>query len=123
MGVMKLKYNFPVFNENDYIYGGMVGIITNIQISNNCENIILSYKYKNNNNDTIWMGDFKVNGDDIDTLTDEVMVLIDKDYNNLTERIKLTLKYYGMFMILTSRKFKISLSDIVIIDTNLFEYK
>jgi hypothetical protein len=120
---MKLKYNFPVFNENDYIYGGMVGIITNIQISNNCENIILSYKYKNNNNDTIWMGDFNVNGDDIDTLTDEVMVLVDKDYNNLTERIKLTLKYYGMFMILTSRKFKISLSDIVIIDTDLFEYK
>jgi hypothetical protein len=123
MGVMKLKYNFPVFNENDYIYGGMVGIITNIQISNNCENIILSYKYKNNNNDTIWMGDFKVNGDDIDTLTDEVMVLVDKDYNNLTERIKLTLKYYGMFMILTSRKFKILLSDIIIIDTDLFEYK
>jgi hypothetical protein len=120
---MKIITKSSVYTNERNIYGKMVGIITNIQIKSDFNELIISYKYKNDRGDTFIEGNYTLNGEDIDTISDEVKGIIDIEYYNLPDRVRLNLKYYGMFIILTSKKFDIKPTDIEIIDTDLFEYK
>jgi len=120
---MKIITKSSVYTNERNIYGKMVGIITNIQIKSDFNELIISYKYKNDRGDTFIEGNYTLNGEDIDTISDEVKGIIDIEYYNLPDRVRLNLEYYGMFIILTSRKFDIKATDIEIIDTDLFEYK
>ena len=120
---MKIKTKSSVYSNERNIYGKMVGIITNIEIKNNFNDLVISYKYKNDRGDTFVEGIYTLNGEEIDTISDEVKGIIDIEYYNLPDRVRLNLKYYGMFIILTSRKFNIIPTDIEIIDTDLFEYR
>jgi hypothetical protein len=120
---MKIRSKVNIETKNRHFKSKLIGVITNIQIKNNFEQLIISYNYNNESGDTIMMGDYVLNSDDIDTISDEVKTIIDMDYYHYPDRIRLSLKYYGMFIILTSRKFEIKGSDIEIIDTDIFEYK
>ena len=100
----------------------MIGVITNIQINGDFNQLIIGYRYKNESGDTIIEGNYTLIGDDIDTISDEVRTIIDMNYYSLPDRIRLTLKYYGMFIILTSKRFDIPPSEFDIIDTKDFNY-
>jgi len=120
---MKIRSKVNIDTKNIHFKSKLIGVITNIEINNNFEHLIISYKYKNESGDTLMMGQYNLKGEDIDTISDEVKGIIDIEYYNLPDRVRLNLKYYGMFIILTSRKFDIKPKDIEIIDTDVFEYK
>jgi len=120
---MKIRSKVNIETKCKKFKSKLIGVITNIQITNNFEHLIISYDYKNESDDILMMGQYNLKGEDIDTISDEVKTIIDMEYYNLPDRVRLNLKYYGMFIILTSRKFDIKPTDIEIIDTDLFEYK
>jgi hypothetical protein len=120
---MKIRSKVNIETKCKKFKSKLIGVITNIQITNNFEHLIISYNYKNESDDILMMGQYNLKGEDIDTISDEVKTIIDMEYYNLPDRVRLNLKYYGMFIILTSRKFDIKPTDIEIIDTDLFEYK
>lgn len=120
---MKIRSKVNIETKCEKFKSKLIGVITNIQITNNFEHLIISYDYKIESDDILIMGQYNLKGEDIDTISDEVKTIIDMEYYNLPDRVRLNLKYYGMFIILTSRKFDIKPTDIEIIDTDLFEYK
>ena len=117
---MKIRSKKIVDTNNQSSKCVIIASITSIQIEDDFDRILIHYRVKDTGGSTIITDTFILNRGELDVIWEETKDLIEHGYYKRDYMIKLQLEYFGMFILLISKKFKINIDDLEVIDTDNF---
>lgn len=119
---MKIRSKKIVDTEGQSSKTHIVACLENVLIQSNLQEVIIHYRVKNDSNSIILEDSFYLSNEELNYVWNESKKYIESTFHKRDFSIKLKLEYYGIFMFLISKKFKINIDDLEVIETSDFSY-